>query len=61
MFSDMVITKQPGYEIKDARVKELKRFKRRGMPDPTLGRVPRGADIASAEMDRDNYATISWK
>lgn len=31
------------------RALDLRRSRRKGIPDPALGRIPRGADIAEAE------------
>ena len=38
------------YERRVARAKALRRCKRKGLTDPTLGRIPRGADLAEAQM-----------
>ncbi len=39
----------------EAHLKELKSCKRRGIPHPALGRIPRGADIAHGENESAKY------
>lgn len=43
------------YAAAVAHLKDLRSHKRRGIPHPTLGRIPKGADIAGAENDAGKY------